>query len=261
MSNWQSYIEQKVGFVLPTRQEHWLHRAILAVAKNNAMSVDALFAAVQTDEQMWQQVIATVLIPESRFFRHIETLNYISQCADDSMGSCRVWSVGCANGQEIWSLAMVMQADNHRFELWGSDVNKAAIEYATHGRYAIRYLQEIPEQYHHFALKSEQEKSSRYWYMSDRLRDSVQFFQHNIFSEPLPSLPKMNVILCQNVLIYFRQFDQRDILFRLVQQLEVGGYLVLAPGEASFWQHPQMRRIRHSAVNVWQKIDSNNNLF
>lgn len=67
-------------------------------------------------------------------------------------------------------------------------------------------------------------------------------------------LSKHQIIICQNVLIYFRKFDQRDILAYFVRSLAVGGYLLFAPNEAMFWQHPNMRRVDDGQVNAWQKI-------
>lgn len=64
------------------------------------------------------------------------------------------------------------------------------------------------------------------------------------------------MIICQNVLLYFRKFDQRDILTRLAAQCALGGYIVLAPGEALFWRPSNMRRIAHPQINAWQKISA-----
>ncbi|HAR75733.1 MAG TPA: chemotaxis protein CheR, partial [Psychrobacter sp.] len=61
---------------------------------------------------------------------------------------------------------------------------------------------------------------------------------------------------CQNVLLYFRKFDQRDILARLSNQCALGGYIILAPGEALFWRPSNMRRIAHPQINAWQKISA-----
>ena len=58
------------------------------------------------------------------------------------------------------------------------------------------------------------------------------------------------------MLLYFRKFDQRDILARLSEQCTLEGYIILAPGEALFWRPSNMRRIAHPQVNVWQKISA-----
>ena len=67
-----------------------------------------------------------------------------------------------------------------------------------------------------------------------------------------------DVIFCQNLLIYFREFDQRDLLARFVKRCRVGGYLLLAPGEAMSWQHPLMKRVKRTDINAWQKMANTN---
>ena len=65
---------------------------------------------------------------------------------------------------------------------------------------------------------------------------------------------KLQVIFCQNVLIYFRQFDRRDILDALVQRLDWGGLLVLGPGEMADWDHPAMRRVKHAGTLAYERV-------
>jgi chemotaxis methyl-accepting protein methylase len=88
------------------------------------------------------------------------------------------------------------------------------------------------------------------------LQPHVNFSVHNIIEKIPPTTHLQNVIICQNMLLYFRKFDQRDILARLSEQCALEGYIVLAPGEALFWRPSNMRRIAHPQVNVWQKISA-----
>ncbi|OLF39613.1 chemotaxis protein CheR [Psychrobacter sp. Cmf 22.2] len=309
---WQRYIEQEIGFVLPKEQSQWLLNAIETTATENNLSVAELWDAVQTNSKLNQQLLDTVLIPESRFFRHEPSIEFITSLAkqycaqltqntiedyssdsvksgvDSSRGVFRIWSVGCATGQEVWSLAMSLAAKNiSNYMLLGSDVSRKALTKARKGQYDQRQRKLIPSTYQHFtqslAVTDQNDiqatpqyqasttsqalpklhldkllpnESSAYWRVVPELHEQVSFIWHNIFTQGLATLHLQQVIVCQNVLIYFRQFDQRDILTRLSAQCALGGYIILAPGEALFWRPSNMRRIAHPQVNAWQKISA-----
>ena len=96
--------------------------------------------------------------------------------------------------------------------------------------------------------------TKKYGKWTQKLSNTPIFFWHKNKTKTPLGLPKQQVIICQNVLIYFRKFDQRDILAYFVQNLDIGGYVLLAPNEAMFWQHPNMRRVDNGHINAWQKI-------
>ncbi len=313
---WQRYIEKKIGFVLPDEQFQWLLNAVERTAAENTLSLSQLWDAVQTDNQLNQQLLDTVLIPESRFFRHQPSIDFVTalaaQYCQQSRHSCvedclerpvgsrvdrnvdknnqpfRIWSVGCSTGQEVWSLAMSLTASHiANYKILGSDVSQQALHRARTGQYDQRQQQLIPFAYQRFmqsVVLSEQKdrqtvsqrqvdmnsqevprlvldsavpnKNLATWQITPQLHEHVDFIWHNIFTKDPATLHLQHVILCQNMLIYFRQFDQRDILTRLAAQCELGGHIILAPGEALFWRPSNMRRVTHSKVNVWQKISA-----
>lgn len=309
---WQRYIEQKVGFVLPDDQFQWLLNAVEQTAAEHALSLSELWNAVQTDMQLNQHLLDTVLIPESRFFRHKPSIEFVTalarqydnqslqsnakDCFESSVADgsnknnhpFRIWSVGCATGQEVWSLAMSLAAENiENCKILGTDASQQALTKARKGEYDQRQQQLIPLTYRYFMqpltfnehkdrqagyqnqTSSNDQKTSKpapnssvsnqtpiSWQVVPKLHERVDFVWHNIFTKNLVTVHLQQVILCQNMLIYFRQFDQRDILTRLAAQCVLGGHIILAPGEALFWRPSNMRRITHSKVNAWQKISA-----
>jgi len=67
----------------------------------------------------------------------------------------------------------------------------------------------------------------------------------------------MDVIFCQNVLVYFRRWRTKQVLDALVERLKPGGLLVLGPGEAAQWQHPAVVRTTHAGVSAWLRRNEN----
>ncbi len=295
IQQWQHYIERKIGFVLPSAQSKWLLNSVEQTAAQYKLSVRELWNAVQTNNQLRQQLLDTVLIPESRFFRHEPSLSFITALAikainNDSQEGVdepfRIWSVGCSTGQEVWSLTMALEANNlANYMILGTDVSRQALQTARSGQYNQQQKALIPSKYHRFVqplITDEQEAdeavpqnhstlsakhalnpdrqipihTQAHWQVVPRLHEQVRFIWHNIFTQRPATLHLQQVILCQNVLIYFRQFDQRDILARLAAQCVLGGYIILAPGEALFWRPSNMRRVAHTQINAWQKISA-----
>ncbi len=190
----------------------------------------------------------------------------------------RVWSMGCSEGQEVWSIAMCLAlAGVTNFHITGTDVSTKAISTAKRAIYENSSRLEIPISYQKFVRPlsinekpidnqliakklTDKKQQQKYWQVDKSLHKHVLFVSSNAFldsSSDIPSahlLIKQDVIICQNMLIYFRKFDQRDILAKMVDRCAIGGHIILAPGEALFWQHPQMQRVDNDQINAWQKV-------
>ncbi|MGO2362638.1 MAG: CheR family methyltransferase, partial [Psychrobacter sp.] len=288
VQQWQRYIEQEIGFVLPNVQRKWLINAIDNTALSYGLTAKKLWNQLPKNNEMRQQLLDNVLIHESRFFRYMPSIEFVKKCALDNQrlriasgGNSgvvntsdelfRIWSVGCASGEEVWSLAMSLAAQqlkNH--VILGTDVSQQAIINAELGYYNNRQKLLIPPSYQQFvqplyensvirkpnvcdsATTNEATTSHQaHWQIAPSLQQNVSFALHNIMEKTPPTSHLQQIIICQNMLIYFRKFDQRDILARLSEQCVLGGYIILAPGEALFWRPSNMRRIAHPQVNVW----------
>ncbi len=295
LPRWLQYIESQIGFVLPVAQHNWLINAIRTTAEAYNLDIESLWRQIHIDADLRQELFDSILILESRFFRHRQSIGYICDLAleqqskskqikslelakdadtdqynderQDKDKSFSVWSVGCSEGQEVWSIAMSLaQAGIEDYHVLGTDVSKKALRSAKRAVYDARFIKDIPEECHHFIhphqsnLSAADFKDNDQWSVDKSLYPHVSFAQNNIFlSDSLwqssaQLLTRKDVIICQNMLIYFRQFDQRDILARLVDRCKLGGHIVLAPGEGFGWQHPQMVRVVDDQVNAWQKV-------
>lgn len=286
VQQWQKYIEQEIGFVLPDVQLQWLTNAINHTASLHGLSITKLWDQLPNDSAMRQRLLDKVLIHESRFFRHMPSIEFVIKCAlehqqrlidshTDGISNelFRIWSVGCARGQEAWSLAMSLASEQlMNYSILGTDVSQQAIAKARLGRYDSRQQLLIPQRYQQFVrplsvktvtgnLNPDDSTTIKInnksqWQIAPVLQPYVDFAVHNVIEQHPPTSHLQHVIICQNMLLYFRKFDQRDILTRLSEQCVLGGYIILAPGEALFWRPLNMRRIAHPQVNVWQKISA-----
>jgi len=119
---------------------------------------------------------------------------------------------------------------------------------ARKGRYAKRKIEAGKAE--EFKRYTKQTTDGNYEIVS-RLRERVCFTQANIINHNnLPGV-KVDVIFCQNILVYFRRWLRRDILNALSDHLKPGGILVTGLGEVTDWEHPQMQRIQADEVQVY----------
>ena len=149
---WQRYIEQEIGFILPNVQLQWLRNAIDYTATSNGLTTQQLWHQLSENNELRQLLLDKVLIHESRFFRHKPSIDFITKHAlryrqaKDDDEPFRIWSVGCASGQETWSLAMSLAAEQlSKFMLLGTDVSEQAITNALLAQYDKRQEALIPK--------------------------------------------------------------------------------------------------------------------
>ena len=220
LQQWQRYIEQEIGFILPNTQLQWLTNAIDHTATLNGLTTQQLWYQLPKNNEIRQQLLDKVLIHESRFFRHKPSIDFITRyaidkCTDDRSKPFRIWSVGCASGHETWSLAMSLKAaqlSNH--VILGTDVSEQAITNARLGQYDKRQQSLIPQNCQQFvhplitknsgtelsmadaSIKAERSINTQFdWQVAPALRPYVSFALHNVIEQKSPTSHLQNVII------------------------------------------------------------------
>ncbi|MBI3629991.1 MAG: tetratricopeptide repeat protein [Candidatus Rokubacteria bacterium] len=150
----------------------------------------------------------------------------------------RLWSAGCATGEEAYSLAIVLDDCLPEWSLWAvtilaTDINAAALETARCGVYREWSFRQTPPwlRDRYFCRR---EPGS--WELVPRIRQMVTFVPLNLAADGYPSIltntTAMDVVVCRNVLMYFTPAAQRAAAARLAASLVPGGWLVVSPADA-----------------------------
>jgi type IV pilus assembly protein PilK len=205
----------------------------------------------------WRRLLDCIAVKETSFFRQPAAFelvrNYLRKRVHKTP-SIDIWSVGCSTGEEAYGLAMVAtdvierESANCFLGVVATDLCTDALQRARVGWFRAKRLEQIPEglRRRFFAMENEQ-----FYRALPALQRRICFAQTNLLDvEHLPTLP-MDVIFCQNVLVYFRRQRVKQVLDALVERLKPGGLLVLGPGEAAHWQHPALVRTSHQGVTAW----------
>src|SRR5258706_8675053 len=145
----------------------------------------------------------------------------------------RVWSIGCATGEEAYSLAILLfeQASKQDFrphiQVFASDLDESSIAHAREGLYTAAIEADVsPERLERF-FTSEGE----YYRVKRELRDAVLFTNHNVLRDP--PFSRQDLITCRNVLIYLQRDIQDNVFDIFHYGLNPGGYLFLGSSESA----------------------------
>lgn len=144
----------------------------------------------------------------------------------------RIWSAGCATGEEPYSLTMLMldllgdDAKKFLLSVTATDLDPRALETARKGVYDSAKLRRIPPGYQ---VRFVRVLDREHFEIAPAVRDHVRFSEFNLFDEP--PLRVVDLIVCRNVFIYFDRDQQARVLRNFQASLARGGYLVLGRSE------------------------------
>ncbi len=260
---WSKLLEERAGIYLSAQQRTFLQTQVVMRMRELGLSdftsyyqliVDGVAGMVE-----WSRLIDRLVVKETSFFRHTPSYDFVARHLAAHLGqpaqhSYEVWSVGCSTGEEPYSLAMVLAegfASAHREPLFGitaTDISRAALSLAKNGIYSERKLDFIPQALREKYLVAVEDGRLQ---IHRSLRERVCFNQANLLDiNDMPAV-QVDLIYCQNLLVYFRRWLREKILNAFVQRLKPGGALVIGLGEVLEWSHPSMQRAPFDAAQAY----------
>ncbi|MBL4632545.1 MAG: methyltransferase domain-containing protein [Kofleriaceae bacterium] len=181
------------------------------------------------------QLVALLRVGETSFFRHRAQLESLQTSVLPTFHKhgepVRVWSAGCASGEEAYTLAMILDkglARNQKYHVLGSDISPSSLEVASAGIYSLN-KQELPSEFHRYFVPVRESSTDQSAIHPD-IRDQVHFDIHNLADDKFPA--SFDLIFCRNVLIYFTPAAKKRVVEKLVASLKPGGYLFLGYSES-----------------------------
>ncbi|WP_299041789.1 protein-glutamate O-methyltransferase [uncultured Tateyamaria sp.] len=186
-------------------------------------------------------MISALTTNVSHFFREAQHFDILSDRLLPRFRACiatgqriRIWSAGCSNGQEPYSIAMHLLAQDPSlvdgdFRILGTDIDPQVIAHARRGSYSAQHLRGIPpEILDKFTIGTDHDDGSRT--MTDELKRIVSFHELNLFSQWPMQFP-FDAIFCRNVVIYFDQATQERLWPRFNAALTPEGLFFLGHSE------------------------------
>jgi type IV pilus assembly protein PilK len=267
LQRWVQLLEKRTGIVIPGSRRDFLESNLRQRMRETGHgSFDAYYEELQNGVRgalEWATLVDRLTVHQTHFFRHLPSFAYIRDqwlpeyaAKADWTGAIEAWSVGCATGEEAYSLGMVLEAGlstidrQAYFGVSATDVSQPALTTGRLARYPVQKLREIPADY---ADRHVERIDDGHFTIREAVRRRIAFSVFNLLELDRRSLPPLDLVYCQNVLIYFARELRVSLLNRLAELLRPGGVVILGSGEVMSYTNPLLERVTHRAVLAYRR--------
>lgn len=190
--------------------------------------------ALRHDRSKLEKLVSHLTINFSEFFRdpaQWEILrDEVIPLLYGSNRHLKLWSAGCAAGEEAYTLAMILaDLGLNKSVLVATDVDANALEKAHQGIYVDKSVRNVPD----FRLKKYFKVVDGSYQVKDRLKQMVSFKNHDLLKDRPPD-EGFDLVVCRNVVIYFTDGAKDALHQSVIGALRVGGYLFAGNTEQIF---------------------------
>jgi chemotaxis protein methyltransferase CheR len=214
-------------------------RIVRAVENAHTGTVAGLHLRIKSDPALLSELIQMLTVHTTAMFRDPAFFRLFRDQVVPVLWTypfIRIWVAGCSTGEEVYSLAILLREEGlaMRSRIYATDVNESVLERARGGIFPLSALREYSGNYQASGGRapfSDYFTADADWVIFQRqLRDNVVFGTHNLVSDA--SFNEFHVILCRNVMIYFRRELQERVHRLFYDSLVTFGYLGLGRSEA-----------------------------
>jgi chemotaxis protein methyltransferase CheR len=166
------------------------------------------------------------------YFRD-KALPYIASTVKDK--DLRIWSAACSSGEEPYTLAMIIDEFFEKGKMWwdtkilATDISNNVLDIAKKGIYSKERVAALPAQW---KLNYFKELDTEYSILTEKIRNEVIYRKLNLMDSVFPFKRKFHVIFCRNVMIYFDNKTKNELVEKLYDLTEYGGYLFIGHSES-----------------------------
>jgi chemotaxis protein methyltransferase CheR len=217
---------------LRRRLSHWLSSsgfATLSLAQSHLLR----------DRTLFDTLLRGITVNVSEMFRDPSFFKAIRELVVPYLKTypfVKIWHAGCASGEEAYSMAILLLEEGlkGRFRIYATDINEEVIRKAQEGIYSLQELQHFTRNYQQSGGTGSFSDyyTARYDHaiLASSLRENLVFAAHNLAVDA--DFGEMNLILCRNVMIYFKQPLKERVLELFDSSLVPGGFLCLGTKES-----------------------------
>lgn len=230
LSRVEDVLREASGLTLTSSVRRSLGTALVRAAEARKLTTPVFLKSLLAREPLAVETfIEYAVIGETYFFRHPEHLRELTRVAAARGGPVRIWSAGCATGEEPYSITMALLAANvpvDNIHVLATDISARSLSRARVGTYSPWSVRRVEPTMEKRFLTAHAGGMS----VCSQARQPVEFRRHNLVSDLAP-VSNQDAVFCRNVLIYFPPELVRQVLAKLVGALAPGGLLFLSPAE------------------------------
>ncbi len=237
------YVKQKYGIDLSGKQILVNGRMENYLLRNGYSGYDEYMTKVENNPkgEEARNLINVLTTNHTYFMRESEHLDYMKRVIlpqikvkEASTRDVRIWSAASSTGEEPYSIAMVLrdyfgpEPQKWDTRVLATDISTKVLEKAQRGKYLKEQIEPLPESWKKRYFKKVNDLE---YQATKELRGEVIFRQFNLMNK-FPFHKKFHVVFMRNVMIYFDEATKRQLLSRVYDFLEPGGYLFVGTTEA-----------------------------
>ncbi len=257
-------IYRRYGYDFRSYARASLERRIRQFASGSGFaSLSDVIPRVLHDAEFFSRLVRYFSIPVTEMFRDPFVYESVREKVVPLLRTWphfKVWHAGCATGEEVYSLAIVLKEEGlyDRATIYATDFNDEALGRAREGIYGIEKLKEATRNYQ---LAGGKGSLSQYYVaaydavaMDGALKEHMVYSSHNVASDS--AFGDMHLVFCRNVLIYFNRNLQNRVLKLITESLVHGGYLCLGTKEdLRFTEVCERYDLIDSKARIYKKRD------
>lgn|SRR5690554_833869 len=263
---WQLLLEERTGISFEKHRKILQTGLVQRMREVDSKDYREYYSKVRFSKggaSEWAALLRTLTVKETRFSRDPDAVNFLRKylikllSTKNYRGPLEVWSVASSTGEEPYTLAMLCNdcieglGVDTLFGVTATDICLSSLARARKGIFPKRRLETLDQQLveRYFCRTDENN-----YQIKDVIKERVCFAQANLIN--LGDLPVhgMDIIYCQNVLIYFKRWRQKQVLDDLVERLKPNGLLIVGMGEAAGWENSKVARVKDDSVQAYVKI-------
>lgn len=265
LSEIRGLIESRSGILFDDSRERFFSSRVREHVEARKLSHGTdLIRLIQNSNVEYDSLLQRLLTQETAFFRYPSIFEALEKKVLPELQtrkfwenprSLRIWSAGCATGEEAYSIAMTVASVLEFAEAWNvhllaTDISRQALEFAEKGVYEARDMESVSlhqrEQYF--------SRAGNQFVVKPQLRNMVTFAPMNLAQ--VVYMGKFDCIFCMNVLIYFSEERRAQLVQRFFDYLEPGGYLFLGHADSISRADVKFETHIYRDVQIYQKPGS-----
>jgi chemotaxis protein methyltransferase CheR len=206
-------------------------------------SVQALIDKLATTPAFFEEFVSEITVNVTEMFRDPTFWKVLREQIIPNIivnhNKLSIWHAGCSSGEEVFSMAILLQEMGHldKATLVATDIDTAIIDRAKKGQIHTKNMELNGKNYQRyegpFTLDKYFKEQNGVSVLDPSLLKNVSFRKHDLVQGGVFS--KFDLILCRNVMIYFNQTLQNDVLIKLHESLFKYGYLCIGSKESLIW--------------------------
>ena len=253
----RAFTLEKMGLDFPEEKRSILARGLTEVMETTGCAdLNQLYVVLRSSlstSPMWDRLISALTVGETYFFRNANQFDALVRHILPELllqrehlnRRIRIWSAGCATGEEPYSIAIALRELIPQIESWNililaTDINRDALRKAREGLYGAWSFRGVEKRIQDTYFRFTDGKT---FAIADEIKRMVTFEYLNLVADPFPSLTNntntMDLIFCRNVTIYFTAAATQKVIIDFSNCLVDGGWLIPGPSEPNmvFYQH------------------------